>query len=135
MKWQNVVNEPPTVFVVDDDPSVRKSVARLLRSAGYAVETCRSAVEFLQTESERPTPGCIVLDIQMPGLNGLDLQEQLAARDDFLPIVFITGFGDAQTKVRAMKQGAVDFLTKPFDDDELLRAVRDALEQESSTHN
>ena len=108
-------------------------MARLLRSAGYAVETCRSAVEFLQTQSERPKPGCIVLDIQMPEMDGLDLQEQLVARDDAPPIIFITGHGDNPTAVRAMKKGAVGFLTKPVDDDELLRAVGDALKLGSST--
>ena len=114
-----MAEESPTVFVVDDDASVLMSVARLLRSAGYAVETYRSAVEFLQSESDQPKHGCIVLDIQMPGIDGLDLQEKLGARDDSLPIVFITAHGDVRTAVRAMKQGAVDLLTKPFDDKEI----------------
>ena len=122
----------PTVFVVDDDPSVRRSLARLLRSAGYAVETHASAVEFLRSECGPPRPGCIVLDIRMPELDGLDLQEELVARDYALPIVFITGHGDIPTAVGAMKKGAVDFLSKPFDDDELLRAVQRALVRESN---
>jgi FixJ family two-component response regulator len=121
----------PIVFVIDDDPSVRRSLARLFRSAGYAVETYPSAVEFLQSESGPPRPGCIVLDIRMPELDGLDLQEELAGRDYALPIVFITGHGDIPTAVIAMKKGAVDFLSKPFDDEELLRAVQSALARES----
>ena len=124
--------ESPTVFVVDDDPSVRRSLARLLRSAGYAVETHVSAVEFLRSESGPPRPSCIVLDIRMPELDGLDLQDELVAREYALPIVFITGHGDIPTAVGAMKKGAVDFLSKPFDDDELLRAVQRALAKESN---
>jgi FixJ family two-component response regulator len=112
-----------TVFVVDDDASMRKSLARLLRSAGYAVEAFASAHEFLASAPEGEGPSCIVLDIRMPGLDGLDLQEELVARDYSLPIVFITGHGDVPSSVSAMKRGAVDFLEKPFDDDELLRAV------------
>jgi FixJ family two-component response regulator len=115
-----------SVFVVDDDPSVRKSLARLLRSAGYAVETFASAREFLESESEKPGPTCIVLDVKMPELDGLDLQKELLSRDYTLPIVFITGQGDVPTSVSAMKKGAVDFLCKPFDEGELLQAVRDA---------
>jgi FixJ family two-component response regulator len=123
--------EPATVFVVDDDASIRKSLARLLRSAGYGVKTYASAREFLQSESEPQGPSCIVLDVRMPGLDGLDLQKELVSRVYTSPIVFITGHGDVPTSVNAMKKGAVDFLCKPFDDDELLRAVREAHTKDS----
>jgi FixJ family two-component response regulator len=126
-----VPEERATVFVVDDDASIRKSLARLLRSAGYEVVTFDSARNFLASESEVRGPACIVLDVRMPGLDGLDLQEELVSRDYALPIVFITGHGDIPTSVGAMKKGAVDFLCKPFDDDELLRAVRDAHAKDS----
>jgi FixJ family two-component response regulator len=121
---------PPTVFVVDDDPSVRKSLARLLRSAGFAVETWASAREFLES-NRLPGPGCLVLDVQMPGLNGLELQEKLEGTDRNLPIVFITGHGDIPTSVKAMKAGAVDFLPKPFQDEDLLRAIRKAIARDT----
>jgi FixJ family two-component response regulator len=116
-----------TVFVVDDDASVRKSLARLLVSAGYAVETFASAREFLDRGHHQDTPGCIVLDISMPGLSGFDLQQELMAFTPPLPIIFITGHGDIPTSVRAMKGGAVDFLTKPVDDRDLLSVVRQAI--------
>ncbi len=115
-----------TVFVVDDDPSVRRSVSRLLRSAGHAAESFSSAAEFLQSPS-RAKPGCLILDVHLPDLNGLDLQQELEVRDECLPIVFITGLGDIPTSVRAMKGGAVDFLTKPFEARVLLAAVSEAL--------
>lgn len=114
------------VFVVDDDVSVRESLESLVRSAGWQAESFASAQEFLV----RPPPGtpcCLVLDVNLPGLNGLDLQQQLAGRRD-LPIVFITGQGDVPRTVRAMKAGAVEFLTKPFKDDVLLDAIRGALD-------
>jgi FixJ family two-component response regulator len=120
-----------TVFVVDDDASMRKSLARLLRSAGYAVEAFASAQEFLASAPEGEGPSCIVLDIRMPGLDGLDLQEELVSRDYAMPIVFITGHGDVPSSVSAMKKGAVDFLEKPFDDSELLRAVSVAHRKDS----
>ena len=116
----------PCVFVVDDDASLRKALSRLLRSAGFQVETLATAEEFLR----RPAPdgpGCVILDVRMPGLNGLDLQRALAERHSSLPIVFITGHGDIPTSVRAMKAGAVDFLPKPFHDEDLLAAVRQAV--------
>jgi FixJ family two-component response regulator len=120
--------EPPTVFVVDDDASMRSSLARLLRSADLAVETYASADEFLASDAWGRRPGCLVLDVRMPGLDGLALQEELLSRDDTLPIIFITGHGDIPMAVDTMKKGAIEFLPKPFDDEELLRAVRNGLE-------
>jgi FixJ family two-component response regulator len=119
----------PTVFVIDDDASVRKSLSRLLRSAGYTAETFSSAEEFLRRE-HFDGAGCILLDVKMPGLSGMDLQEELNKADYHMPIVFITGHGDIPMTVEAMKKGAVDFLTKPFDDKELLQALRAAIEKD-----
>jgi FixJ family two-component response regulator len=116
-----------TVFVVDDDASVRKALARLLASAGYAVETFASAREFLDRGHHQDTPGCVVLDVSMPGLSGLDLQQELKAFTPPLPIIFITGHGTIPTSVRAMKGGAVDFLTKPVNDRELLSIIKLAM--------
>src|SRR6202142_1166170 len=116
-----------TVFVVDDDASVRKALARLLASAGYVVETFASAREFLDCGHHQETPGCVVLDISMPGLSGLDLQQELMAFTPPLPIIFITGHGDIPTSVRAMKGGAVDFLTKPVNDRDLLSLIKLAM--------
>jgi FixJ family two-component response regulator len=112
----------PMVFVVDDDPSVRKSLTRLIGSAGHAVEAFASAREFLARE-RYPGPCCLVLDVRMPGLTGLDLQEALASAGRRMSIVFITGHGDVPMSVKAMKGGAVDFLTKPVDDKNLLAAI------------
>ena len=116
----------PVIFVVDDDPSVRKSLTRVMTSAGYAVETFASARDFLAREP-LVGPCCVVLDVRMPGLTGLDLQETLARSGHRMPIVFITGHGDISMSVKAMKGGAVDFLTKPFDVENLLEAVQRAL--------
>jgi FixJ family two-component response regulator len=116
----------PIVFVIDDDLSVRMALGRLLKSAGYRVTLLPSAEEFLR-QTLCDTPACLVLDVSMPGLSGLDLQRTLAERDTGLPIVFITGHGDIPMSVRAMKTGAVDFLPKPFDDEDLLAAVRQAI--------
>jgi FixJ family two-component response regulator len=122
------MNEPlPTVFVVDDDWSVRKSLARLLRSAGYHAETFATAVEFLDHRRVRDTPGCLVLDVQLPGLNGLELQRELLDSSSPIPIIFITGHGDIPMSVMAMKAGAVDFLSKPFSDRALLDAIGEAI--------
>jgi FixJ family two-component response regulator len=119
----------PVVFVVDDDPAVLKSLSRLLRSAGLTVATFVSPREFL--DHHVPTlPGCLVLDMAMPGLNGLELQQALAAKGSVRQIVFLTGHGDIPMSVQAMKQGAVDFLTKPVNDDVLLKAVRAAIEKD-----
>jgi FixJ family two-component response regulator len=117
-----------TVFIVDDDPAVLKSLARLLRSANHAVAVFASAQEFLA--GDHPSqPGCLVLDVEMPGLTGVELQQALAGRHSALPIIFLTGHGDIDMGVHAMKLGAVDFLTKPVDGDVLLEAVRDAIER------
>jgi FixJ family two-component response regulator len=118
-----------TVFIVDDDPSVRRGLSRLVRSAGYGVEVFSSAQDFLASTS-RTKPGCLVLDIHLPGLSGMDLQAELARTGDAPPIVFITGLGDIPTSVKAMKRGAVDFLTKPFEAQALLDAVAEALEKD-----
>jgi FixJ family two-component response regulator len=120
-----------TVYVVDDDVSVRRGLERLLRSAGHRVVTFGSAREFLE-HGDVVRPSCLVLDIRMPGQNGLDLHETLVASGRDIPVVFITGNGDIPMAVRAMKAGAVDFLAKPFDDKELLDAVHQAIGR--STH-
>lgn len=119
----------PTVFVVDDDASVRRSLARLLKSAGYQVEMFPSALEFLASDRHHHSAACLVLDLRLPGLTGMDLQARLAELRSLLAIVFITGHGDIPTSVRAMKDGAVDFLPKPFDDTQLLDAVARAIER------
>jgi len=117
----------PTVFVVDDDASVLKSLVRLLKSMGYQTAAYGSAPEFLDDWRRNPGPGCLVLDVQLPGLNGLELQEQLRSASWPIPIIFITGHGDIPMSVRAMKAGAIDFLSKPFQDEILLKAVREAI--------
>ena len=116
----------PTIYVVDDDPSVRRGLERLLRSAGYRTTAFSSAHAFLE-QSDPADCGCLVLDVRMPELNGFDLQEVLRSLGRNLPIVFITGHGDIPMAVRAMKAGASDFLVKPFDDQDMLRAVAHAL--------
>jgi FixJ family two-component response regulator len=115
----------PLVFIVDDDPSVRKSLARLVRTAGYEVEVFASAREFL-ARPQQDRPCCLVLDVRMPGLTGLDLQAALATAGRRWSIVFITGYGDVRTSVKAMQGGATDFLTKPVNDQELLGAIERA---------
>jgi FixJ family two-component response regulator len=119
----------PSVFVIDDDASVRKSLSRLLRSLGFEVETFASAELFLKRDPYDGV-GCIILDIRMPGLDGIGLQDQLSKADYSIPIIFITGHGDIPMSVRAMKKGAIDFLPKPFDDEELLQAVKRAVEND-----
>jgi FixJ family two-component response regulator len=119
------------VFVVDDDSSVREAIKSLIKSVGLRVETFETAQQFL--ESKRPeVPGCVVLDVRLPGLSGLDLQRELAAHDINLPIIFITGYGDIPMSVTAMKAGALEFLTKPFRDQDLLDAIQKALERDRS---
>src|SRR5262249_51050452 len=119
---------PPTpiIHVVDDDDSLRAAVTRLLRAAGYEVRSYPSAGEFLLARQAN-TPGCVVLDVSMPGPSGLDLQEAIGKRDDALPIIFLTRHGDLPMSVHAMRAGAVDFLTKPVQRQALLNAVRTAL--------
>jgi FixJ family two-component response regulator len=117
----------PTVFVVDDDISVRESLELLIMSGGWKAETFGSAQAFL-SRPRATVPCCLLLDVTLPGLNGLDLQQQLVERTE-MPIIFITGYGDVPTSVRAMKAGAVEFLTKPLKDDVLLEAIRHALER------
>jgi len=119
----------PTVFVIDDDSSVLKSLARLLKSLGFYAETFASAELFL-ARKHYDGVGCIVLDVRMPGLSGMDLQDELSRADYSMPIIFITGHGNIPMSVQAMKRGAVDFLTKPFDDEELMQAVKKAIEKD-----
>ena len=116
----------PIVFVVDDDISVRESLELLIRSAGWRVETFTSATDFLARPRVH-APSCLVLDVSLPDLNGLDLQKRVAADRSDMPIIFITGHGDIPMSVQAMKAGAVEFLTKPFGDDVLLSAIRNAI--------
>src|SRR4029079_5396926 len=117
------------VFVIDDDESIRESLKSLMRSVGLGVETFASAQEFLQ--STRPdVPACLILDVRMPGLSGLDLQRELTDANIHIPIIFITGHGDIPMSVRAMKAGAVEFLTKPFVYQDLLDAIQQALERD-----
>jgi FixJ family two-component response regulator len=121
-----MTSNPPVVFVVDDDDSVLKALGRLLRSHQFHVEAFSSAREFLHRD--RPnTLGCLVLDVRMPGLDGLELQHKLNEVNANLPIIFITGHGDVPMSVQAMKAGAVDFLPKPFEDQDLVGAVRQAI--------
>ncbi|MET0650862.1 MAG: response regulator [Pyrinomonadaceae bacterium] len=119
--------DKPIVFVVDDDISVRESLELLIDFAGWRPETFASARDFL-ARPRTLTPSCLVLDVSLPDLNGLDLQKLVAARTD-MPVIFITGHGDIPMTVRAMKAGAVEFLTKPFDDEVLLGAIRQSLER------
>ena len=118
--------EKPVVYIVDDDVSVRESLELLVGYAGFRVETFASAQEFL-ARTRAHAPSCLVLDVSLPDLSGLDLQQHLRSGEDSLPIIFITGYGDVPMTVQAMKAGAVEFLTKPFNDDVILDAIRQAL--------
>lgn len=120
------------IAIVDDDLSVREGLSSLIRSAGLQVETFASAPEFLARPAAE-TPSCLVLDLELPGLSGLDLQKQMAESGLEIPIVFLTGHGDIPASVKAMKAGAVEFLTKPFDEQELLRAIQEAIERDRRT--
>ena len=120
------------VFVVDDDSSIREAIESLVKLAGLRVETFGSAQEFLRSK-RADLPGCVVLDVELPGLSGLDLQRELATHGIKLPIIFITGYGDIPMSVRAMKAGALEFLTKPFRDQDLLDAIQQALERDRAT--
>jgi FixJ family two-component response regulator len=122
----------PTVFVVDDDPSVRGSIQGLLKSASLRSESFGTAEEFLRRK-QPDGPSCLVLDVNLPGVNGLDFQRQLADAGIQIPIIFITGHGDIPMTVKAMKSGAVEFLTKPFQDEDLLDAIRQALDRDGVT--
>lgn len=125
------MNAETTVYVVDDQEGVRRALKRLIESVGYRVEASATAAEFLSIHD--PTrPGCVVLDVRMPGMSGLDLQDALAQRNQLRPIVFITGHGDVPMSVRAMKNGAVDFIQKPFNDQTLLDAIAVAVERDVS---
>jgi len=127
----NSNNARPTIFVVDDDAAVRDALKLLLRSVGQAVETFGSAQEFLEAYSE-DRPGCLVLDIRMPGMSGLELQQKLNEKHSILPIIFITGHGDVPMAVEAMQAGAVDFIQKPFRDQDLIDRINQALEKDSA---
>jgi len=121
----------PIVFAVDDDPSMREALARLFRSIGMRAQIFASAQDFLKFK--RPdAPACLVLDVRLPGLSGLDLQRELTAADCAIPIIFITGHGDIPMSVEAMKAGAVEFLTKPFRDQALLDAIHHAIQRDSA---
>ena len=119
----------PIAFVVDDDLSVREALGSLIRAAGLAVRTFASAQEFLACSREE-TPSCLILDVRLPGLSGLDLLQRMAEAGLEIPIIFITGHGDVPTSVRAMKAGAVEFLTKPVSDRDLLAAIQDAIKRD-----
>jgi FixJ family two-component response regulator len=121
--------EVPTVFVVDDDPSVRASIEGLLKSANLGSESFGTAEEFLRNKRS-DGPSCLVLDVSLPGVNGLDFQRQLADAGIQIPIIFVTGHGDIPMTVRAMKSGAVEFLTKPFEDQDLVNAIHQALDRD-----
>ena len=119
----------PVVFIVDDDASVREALSSLIRSIGLQVETFSSAGEFLR-QSNSDAPSCLVLDVRLPDLSGLALQRELAAKNNGIPIIFITGHGDIPMSVRAMKAGATEFLTKPFSEQDLLEAIRQAIRRD-----
>lgn len=118
----------PAVFFIDDDPSLRRALVRLLKAWGYEARAYASAAEFLQ-EKLPDGPACLILDLKMPETSGLDVQDALAQRGEHLPVVFLSGQGDVSTSVRAMKAGAIDFLTKPVDEEKLVSVVRMALER------
>lgn len=125
--------EIPTVFVVDDDSNIRASIQGLLKSAGLRAECFETAEQFLQRKPSQGGPSCLILDVSLPGMSGLDFQQKLRNAGLQIPIVFVTGYGDIPMTVKAMKSGAVEFLTKPFDDQDLLDAVQQALARDSAT--
>jgi FixJ family two-component response regulator len=127
------VKPQPVVFVIDDDASVRTALSSLIRSVGLRVEVFSSASEFL-TARPAEVQSCLILDVRLPGLSGLDFQRELASANNVIPIIFITGHGDIPMSVKAMKAGAVEFLTKPFRDQDLLDAIQVALERARSRH-
>jgi FixJ family two-component response regulator len=124
-----MTEDQPTVFVIDDDASVRDAVKGVVKSVGLRAKAFASTQEFLRT-SLAEGPNCLVLDVRMPGLSGLDFQQELTKANITIPVIFLTGYGDIRMTVRAMKNGAVEFLTKPFRDQDLLDAIRQALDQD-----
>lgn len=122
----------PVIAVVDDDPSVRRGLERLIRSVGWKAESFESAQAFLERPPTEP-PSCVVLDLQLPGLSGLDLQKRMAEAGLYTPIVFLTGHGNIPATVQAMKAGAIEFLTKPVDEQDLLKAIEEAIERDRCT--
>lgn len=124
----------PTVFVVDDDEHVRHSLGRLLEAVGFNVELFSSGREFLDSH-DPDQPGCLVLDVRMPGMSGLGLQDKLTEHKDSLPIIFVTGHGDVATATEALKSGAVDFIEKPFNDQKLLDSINKAVETSLQNHS
>jgi FixJ family two-component response regulator len=129
---QNSRESRPVIAIVDDDPSVREGLRSLIRSAGWSAETFGSAQEFL-ARTRAVAPSCLILDMQLPGLSGLDLQKRMAAINLEIPIVFLTGHGDIPASVQAMKAGAIEFLTKPVDEQDLLRAIQEAIDRDRRT--
>ncbi len=125
-----MANDDPIIFVVDDDEAVRLSTEMLIRSMGLHVESFESAAEFLE-DFDPQQPGCVILDIRMPGMSGLELQEHLNEIQATIPVIFVTGHGDVPMAVKAMKAGAIDFIQKPFRDQELIDRVHAALDQDS----
>ena len=125
-------NQTPTVFLIDDDPSVRRGLSRLIRVAGFNVQAFASAGDFLASPHDEG-PGCIVLDVKMPGLSGMDLQAEMNKAEYGMPIIFISGHGDVPMTAQAMKEGALDFLTKPVDREHLLNAIRTALDKDRAS--
>jgi FixJ family two-component response regulator len=115
-----------TIFIIDDDESVRRALSRLIRSVGLRAESCATAEEFLESD-EQPAPACLILDVHLPGLSGLEFQTRLKAEGRCVPIVFITAYGDDATREQALQGGAIDFLPKPFEERALLDAVARAL--------
>jgi len=124
-----VTETKPTIFIVDDDPSVRESTKLMLEGVGFNVKTFASAQDFISAKLQEGL-GCLILDVRMPGISGLDLQEKLVSAESPLPVIFITGHGTVPMSVRAMKAGAVDFLQKPFEEQDLLDAINRAITQQ-----
>jgi FixJ family two-component response regulator len=129
---RNSQGSDATIVIVDDDPSVRKGLERLIRSLGWETESFGSAQEFLAS-ARIQAPSCLVLDLQLPGLSGLELQKQMTEAGVETPIVFLTGHGDIPASVKAMKAGAIEFLTKPVDEQDLLKAIQEAIERDRRT--
>ena len=130
----SVLESKSNVFLIDDDASVRRALTRLIKSAGHRIEAFPSASDFLRARPRANGPACLVLDVRMPGISGLDLQGELQRMHSLLPIIFITGHGDVPMSVKAMKSGAVDFLPKPVKDTDLLQAIEQALARAAHDH-